>query len=111
MSATRSLARGRGLPRDRAWLRALVLLLVLLVPGTRAELHAAPVAVAGDLTDHDVLDTAPRPPSRAAHQPVVPTRPESAPAPAPAVPAGCPAAAPPRPPHMLPALRSVVLRC
>ncbi|MEU6069417.1 MULTISPECIES: hypothetical protein [Streptomyces] len=100
----------RSLPRGRAWLRALVLLLVLLVPGARAEMHAAPV-VAVDFADHDVLDTALRPPSRTAPRPVEPARTAPPPDPAPDVPQGGSPLATPWPPSALPALRSVVLRC
>jgi hypothetical protein len=104
MSTTRSL------PRGRAWPRALVLLLVLLVPGARAEMHTAPV-VAVDFADHDVLDTALRPPSRTAPRPVEPARTAPAPDAAPGVSKGGSPFAAPWPPAALPALCSVVLRC
>lgn len=46
-------------PRSRAWLRALVLLLALLVPGTHAEVRATSVASsAGTTVEYDVLDPA-----------------------------------------------------
>ncbi|MGW0626007.1 hypothetical protein [Streptomyces sp. NPDC002758] len=96
------------LPRGRAWLRALVLLLALLVPGTHTEVHAVHV-VAGDVAEYGVLDTVLRPPSRVDHERLVPARP--APAPAPAAPEGRPLSAPPKPPYALHTLRSVVLRC
>ncbi|KKD05506.1 hypothetical protein [Streptomyces sp. WM6386] len=97
----------------RTWLRAFVLLLALLVPGGHAGAHAALAVapVAGEAAEHDVVDTALRPPARAAHRPVVPLRPAPRPAPAPGVPAGRPLPAPPRPPYALHTLRSVVLRC
>jgi hypothetical protein len=98
----------RSLPLGRVWPRALVLLLVLLVPGARAEMHTAPV-VAVDFADHDVLDTALRPPSRTAPRPVEPAR--TAPDAAPGVPEGGSSPAAPWPPAALPALCSVVLRC
>ncbi|MFC8365952.1 hypothetical protein ACFUIY_39555 [Streptomyces griseorubiginosus] len=93
-------------------LRALVLLLVLLVPGAPAQTHAAHV-VAGETAEYDVLDTALRPPARTAHRTAaaVPLRPAPRPGTAPAVPEGRRLPAPPRPPYELPALRSVVLRC
>ncbi|MFF4270680.1 hypothetical protein [Streptomyces sp. NPDC001536] len=101
----------RTLPRGRVWLRAFVLLLALLVPGAHSGTHAATPVVAGEVAEYDVLDTALRPPARAAHRPVVPLRPAPRPAPAPGVPAGHPLPAPPRPPYALHTLRSVVLRC
>jgi hypothetical protein len=98
-------------PRRHAWLRVLVLLLALLVPGAQAQVHAAPL-VAGQSAEYDVLDTAAlRPPARTAHHPAAPARP-------------APLAAPPHGSgrdHSLPAppwrsyplltLRTVVLRC
>lgn len=86
------------LPRSRVWLRGLVLLLALLVPGTHAEMRATPVAPSSVETtiEYDVLDTAaaaPRPLSLAVHRPAVPLRP--APGPASSAP-GC-APSPPRP--------------
>ena len=104
MSTVRSLSRGH------AWLRTLVLLLVLLVPGAHAEVHAAPPS-ATETVEYDALDAAVRPPADALHRTVVALRP----APLQAPPLDTPAArrlwAPPRPPHALPALHSVVLRC
>jgi hypothetical protein len=95
-----------------AWLRLLVLLLALLMPGAHAETHAAPV-VAGETVEDDGLDTPLRPPAHAAHRPAVPARPAPAPSPAPApvVPRDRSRPAPPRPPYPLLALRTVVLRC
>ncbi|MBK3571798.1 hypothetical protein JHN47_50010, partial [Streptomyces sp. MBT62] len=63
----------RSLPRSRAWLRALVLLLALLVPGAHAEMRAVPVASSVETTiEYDVLDTATaalRPSALAVHRP------------------------------------------
>ncbi|MCX5235567.1 hypothetical protein OG824_10130 [Streptomyces prunicolor] len=100
------------LPRSHVWLRALVLLLALLVPGTHAEMRAMPVAAASMETtiEYDVLDTAAalRPSlSLTVHRPTAPLRP------APASPASRARSspAPPSPPYTLRALRTVVLRC
>ena len=101
------------LPRSHAWLRGLVLLLALLVPGTHAEMRAMPVAVASVETtvEYDVLDTAAalRPASPLVHRPTAPLRP--APAPASRAPRAHSFAAPTSPPYTLRALRTVVLRC
>ncbi|MEV0639165.1 hypothetical protein AB0I77_30365 [Streptomyces sp. NPDC050619] len=99
-------------PRSRAWLRVLVLLLVVLVPAIPAGESATPVATA-EITEYDVLDTAPRPPARPAPRPLAPPdrTPRPAPAPAPRVPECHPFPAPPSPPYALHTLRSVVLRC
>ncbi|MEU1480557.1 hypothetical protein [Streptomyces sp. NPDC005760] len=97
-------------PHRHTWLRALVLLLALLVPGAPAQIHAAHV-VAGETAEQDVLDTALRPPARTVHRATVRLRPAPRPEPAPGAPADRPHPAPPRPPYALPALRSVVLRC
>ncbi|WP_369188958.1 hypothetical protein [Streptomyces sp. R08] len=102
------------LPRSRAWLRALVLLLALLVPGTHAELRATPAASASVETtvEYDVLDTAAalRPVGPlAVRRPTAPLRP--APAPASRAPLARSFPAPPSPPYTLRALRTVVLRC
>ncbi|MFF5186527.1 hypothetical protein ACFY30_22625 [Streptomyces sp. NPDC000345] len=100
------------LPRSRAWLRVLVLLLAVLVPATSPEASAAPV-VAGEITEYDLLGTAVRPVS-CAHRPAVPLRPEPSTDPARGAAAGRPRPGPPRPPytpHTLRALRTVVLRC
>ncbi|RPF34699.1 hypothetical protein [Streptomyces sp. TLI_185] len=104
MSTVRSLSRGH------AWLRTLVLLLALLVPGTHAEVHAAPSA-ATEIVEYDALDAALRPPADALHRTVVALRPAPLQAPPRDTPADRPLPAPPRPPHTLQALRSVVLRC
>jgi hypothetical protein len=97
-------------PHRHAWLRALVLLLALMLPGAPAETHAAHV-VAGETAEHDILDTALRPPARTVPRTAVPLRPAPRPEPVPGMPAGRPLPASPRPPYTLPALRSVVLRC
>lgn len=105
----------RSLPRSRAWLRVLVLLLALTVPGTHTEMHVASAA-SMEIVEYDVLDMAVRPPAhavRAIRRAVVPLRP--VPLPAYGTPdTGRARVAPPRPPHplhSLHALRSVVLRC
>ncbi|MFF0162996.1 hypothetical protein ACFYRY_36495 [Streptomyces sp. NPDC005263] len=101
----------RGLPRSRAWLRVLVLLLAVLVPGGPAE-GSAPPGAAMEIVEYDVLDTAPGPPAHDAHRPAV--SPRRAPRPAPAAPRGRPHPAPPKPPYApqaLHALHTVVLRC
>ncbi|MFF7281811.1 hypothetical protein [Streptomyces griseorubiginosus] len=102
----------RRLPHRLGPLRALVLLLVLLVPGAPAQAHAVHV-VAGEVAEYDVLDTALRPPTRTAHRTAaaVPLRPAPLPGTAPAVAESRRLPEPPRPPYALPALRSVVLRC
>ncbi|MFE2420590.1 hypothetical protein [Streptomyces hokutonensis] len=103
----------RSLPRSRAWLRALVLLLALLVPGTHAETRATPVASSVETTiEYDVLDTAAaalRPSTPAVHRPSAPLRP--APTPASHSPEGRPLPAPHGPSYTLRAQRTVVLRC
>ncbi|MER5749545.1 hypothetical protein [Streptomyces sp. NPDC002088] len=99
----------------RGWLRALVLLLALLVPGAHAEIHAAPaVAASGGTVEYDVvLDTALRPPARAAaHRPAVPPRPAPLQDPAPEAAESRAGLAPVETscaPHAT--LRTVVLRC
>ncbi|WP_367322095.1 hypothetical protein [Streptomyces sp. HUAS ZL42] len=99
-----------GLPRSRAWLRVLVLLLALLVPATHTQAHAAPVA-SGEVAECGVLETALRPAARAADRPAVPARPAPLPDPAPGVPQGRPLPESPRPPYALHTVRTVVLRC
>ncbi|MFF1722395.1 hypothetical protein [Streptomyces sviceus] len=102
----------RHAPCGRDWLRVLVLLLALLVPGAPVQAHAMPPVPAGEFVEYDVLDTALRPPARAVHRMVVPLRPAPRPETVPGVPA-CrrPLPAFPRPPSALAALRSVVMRC
>lgn len=98
--------------RRRTWPRVLALLLALLLPMAHAEAAAVPVvAVAGEVAEVDVLDTALRPPGRGTHRPVVPRRPVR-----PATPVGriTPIGSPQAltgPPYPLRSLRSVVLRC
>ncbi|MFE9440725.1 hypothetical protein ACFYO2_17270 [Streptomyces sp. NPDC006602] len=99
-----------------AWLRVLVLLLALFVPGAHAGAQAMPVsAVATEggsvVFEYDVLDTVLRPVGRGAGRPVVPLRPAPFPDPAPATPIARPRLAPPGTSPALRALRSVVLRC
>ncbi|WP_052424931.1 hypothetical protein [Streptomyces fulvoviolaceus] len=102
----------RGLPRIRTWLRALVLLVALLVPGAHTGVHTAPaLPVSGETIEYDVLDTVLRPVARSAARAAVPLRPAPRPDPAPGVPEGRPLPAPPGPPYTLLALRTVVLRC
>ncbi|CAM5742886.1 hypothetical protein SALBM311S_08083 [Streptomyces alboniger] len=100
----------RGLPRSRAWLRVLALLLAVLVPGGPAEVSAPP-AVSMEIVEYDVLDTALRPPAHDAHRPAVPPRRASRPGLAPAVPRGRPRPKPPYALHTPHAPRTVVLRC
>ncbi|MGQ4382261.1 hypothetical protein [Streptomyces sp. SAS_270] len=121
----------RSLPRSHAWLRALVLLLALTVPGAHAVggvVHAASTVSgagigtgagsgpgsgsgSGEIAEYDVLDTVLQPPARSAHRrPCVPLRRAPAPAAlgrAPGAPQVRPRPAPPLPYS----LRSVVLRC
>ncbi|MGW3118090.1 hypothetical protein ACWDBW_13275 [Streptomyces sp. NPDC001107] len=104
MSTVRSLSRGH------AWLRTLVLLLALLVPGSHAELYAAPSA-ATEIVEYDAPDAAVRPAADALHRTVVALRPAPLQARPLDIPADHPLTTPPRPPHALHAVRSVVLRC
>ncbi|MGW0610231.1 hypothetical protein [Streptomyces sp. NPDC002788] len=101
-------------PRRPAWLRVLVLLLALLVPGAHAEAHTGPPAtVSGESTTVvcDLLDTAPRPSPRGSRRTAVAPRPAPPPGPGPAhttrspVPVRRDPPPDPRPP------RSEVLRC
>ncbi|MEU3252928.1 hypothetical protein [Streptomyces sp. NPDC006997] len=103
--------------RRHAWLRALVLLLVLCVPGAHAGARAVPPVTVtaesgGTVAEADPLDTALRAPGRGAHRPAVPQRPTD-----PGPPRVPPAAhtphpaAPPPPPYALRTLRCVVLIC
>jgi hypothetical protein len=101
----------RPLPHGRTWLRAFVLLLALLVPGAHSGTHAAPSVAVGEIAEYDVLDTAVRPPARAAHRPVAPLRPAPRRTAPPGVPTAAPLPAPPQPPYTPRAVRTVVLRC
>ncbi|MEW2287895.1 hypothetical protein [Streptomyces sp. NPDC047841] len=106
------MSRSRSTPRGRTWLRVLVLLLALWVPGAHVPVPAVPdLAAAAETAEHDVLDTALRPPVRALHRADAPERLAPLTAPAPAVPAARPRPAAPRAPYTAPLLRTVVLRC
>ncbi|MFD5079785.1 hypothetical protein [Streptomyces sp. NPDC058371] len=117
----RQCVRARGGARGRvsraAWLRFLVLLVVaLLAAGPHSEsLAAVPVAGAAETggAEHDVLDTALRPPVRQGHRPLAPLRPAPAPDTAHREPAAhpLPVPSPPLSPLALHVLRCVVLRC
>ncbi|MER6733566.1 hypothetical protein [Streptomyces puniciscabiei] len=99
-------------PRSRTWLRVLVLLLALWVPGAHVQAEAAPaLGASAETFDHDVLDTLLRPPAPAVHRADAPERPAPLPDPAPARPAARPRSGTPRVPYALPLLRTVVLRC
>jgi hypothetical protein len=100
----------RSLPRSRTWLRALVLLCALLVPGAHSQVHATPAVSAG-IVEYDVLDAAVRPPACTVRRTAAPLRRVPRTDPAPAAPQSRTLPAPPRPPYPLTALRTVVLRC
>ncbi|MEU9454644.1 hypothetical protein [Streptomyces sp. NPDC048277] len=114
-------APGRPQPGRRAWPRALVLLLALLLTGAptvalagAASAASAAAAASAEVLEHDVLDTPLRPPARAVHRADVPQRPAPLPDPAPAGLAGRhrPRPTAPRPSYAAtPLLRTVVLRC
>jgi hypothetical protein len=99
------------------WVRALVLLLVLLVPCAHAQALAVPppAPVAGEsgpggtAAEYDHLDTAPRAPARIARRPAPPRWTLLPAATGQARPDGHPA--PPAPPLAPRGTRSVVLRC
>ncbi|MFC7906569.1 hypothetical protein ACWDRX_17120 [Streptomyces nigra] len=109
MSTARSGARGR------VWLRIVVLLLALLVPGAHAQAHALPVAVTveAEAVEHDALDTALRPPARSARRAGAPlaVRPCPVPPSPPAPAAGRAVDRPVAAPHVPPLPDTVVLRC
>ncbi|BCM68214.1 MULTISPECIES: hypothetical protein [Streptomyces] len=106
------MSRNRSTPRSRTWLRVLVLLLALWVPGAHVPAQAVPdPVVAAETAEQDVLDTALRPAARAVHQTDAPERRAPLPDPAPARPAARPGPAAPRAPYTTPLLRTVVLRC
>ncbi|WP_107091680.1 hypothetical protein [Streptomyces sp. MMG1533] len=105
-----------GHARRRAWLRVLVLMLALFVPGAHAGAQAAPAsAVAAEsgsvVCEYDLMDNVLRPVTRGTGRPVAPLRPAPFPEAAPAFPAARPLPVPPLAPPALDALRSVVLRC
>ncbi|MGC9537132.1 hypothetical protein [Streptomyces sp. UG1] len=99
--------------RSHTWLRVLVLLLALLVPGAHTQAHALPVAAGAlEVAEHDVLDTALRPPARADRRSTVRRRPAGPPRrPAPAGTPTRPSHCAPPPPYVPHLLRTVVLRC
>ncbi|MEV5387433.1 hypothetical protein [Streptomyces sp. NPDC052721] len=106
------MSRIRSTPRGRTWLRVVVLLLALWVPGAHGPAQAVPdLAVAAETAEHDVLDTPLRPPARSVHRADAPERLAPLPAPAPARPAARPGPAAHRAPYTAPLLRTVVLRC
>ncbi|MER7894938.1 hypothetical protein ABTX62_01995 [Streptomyces sp. NPDC096046] len=110
-SAPQPVPRG---PRRNTWLRVLVLLLALLVPGAHAEAHAgSTAAVSGDSTTVgcDVLDAVLRPPVRGSRRTAVPPGPAPLRAPGPASPAHRSGPVPPSPAYDPRPLRSEVLRC
>lgn len=112
----RQCARARGGAPSRAWLRILVLLIVaMLATGAHPEVFATsaagPATAASATAEHDVLDTALRPPTRQGHRPLTALRPDAARAEREAGPRPVPAPAPNSyspTPHTL---RCVVLRC
>ena len=94
------------------WLRVLVLLLALLVPGAHAEALTGPTAtVPGESTpvECDLFDTALRPPARGVRRTAAPPAP--APLPGPAYTARRPVPVPAHPVYDPRPLRSEVLRC
>ncbi|MFC9286595.1 hypothetical protein [Streptomyces sp. NPDC057052] len=98
----------RNLPRHRSWLRVLVLLLAVLVPGAPTAVCAPAPVAAAEIVEYDALDAL-RPTGAAARRTAAPR-----PAPAPAAPRGRVTPAPPRPPYPPAAPgapRTVVLRC
>jgi hypothetical protein len=103
---------------SRTWTRVLALTFALLVPGAHGTAHAGlaiTVSSESAAAEYDLVETAPRPPSRHTH------RPSATNLPAPVTPRSHPPAArlpfpaPPRPRASLPytphTLRSVILRC
>jgi hypothetical protein len=101
-------ARSRNWPR--VWLRVLVILLALLMPGAPVAAAGLPVVVAAtpEVTEGDPSEAALRPVTRGPRPPVVTRRP-TPPGPAPVRP---PLLLPvPPSPYPLSALRCVVLRC
>ncbi|MFI9250762.1 hypothetical protein [Streptomyces sp. NPDC053069] len=99
-------------PRSRTWLRVLVLLLALWVPGVHAQVQAAPaLGVSAETFEHDVFDILVRPPARAVHLADVPERPAPLADPAPVRPTARTRPAAPRVAYPSSLPRTVVLRC
>ncbi|AVV41500.1 hypothetical protein PYK79_21345 [Streptomyces sp. ID05-04B] len=97
-------------PGSHTWLRVLVVLLAVLGPAAPAQFaeFAAPPAAASETLEYDVPDTPLRTAS-CCHRPATPPRPAPLP---PGGPAPRPLSSPPHHrPHLLTALRTVVLRC
>jgi hypothetical protein len=89
-----------------------VLLLALLVPGVHVQAQALPAWTTAAETEHDVHHgTLLRPPARTVRRAPAAERTAPLPGPAPARPAAPPCPAAPLPPHAVPLLRTVVLRC
>ncbi|WP_425245998.1 hypothetical protein [Streptomyces sp. NEAU-NA10] len=104
MSSTRSL------PRARAWLRVVALLLAVLVPLVPAEAAPNQPVAAAETVEYDPLDTAVRPTGSGTHRTVPP--PSRSPVPcSTAEPGVPPGRALPAPPSVITTLRTVVLRC
>lgn len=107
----------RSHPRGRAWLRVLVLLLALSVPGAQTQAvpmpsaPPGPTASSGGTAEYDLLEPPLRPPPCSPHRAGVPLRPAPLPDPDPGHPPGRSLPPPLRPSHTSHTLRSVVLRC
>ncbi|MEU0677593.1 hypothetical protein ABZ330_32820 [Streptomyces sp. NPDC006172] len=106
----------RRLPRSRRWLRVLVLLLAVVVPGASAEAAALPALSAAvvEIAEYDGLDAAPRAPAGGAHRAVAPALPSPRPARTPTAPPSRlmpPSSCPPYALGVADVLRTVVLRC
>ncbi|EGX56226.1 hypothetical protein SZN_29013 [Streptomyces zinciresistens K42] len=107
----------RRLPGSRTWLRVVVLLFAVLLPGTHAQAHSQHLVVGApaEVAEHDLLDASLRAPARTGRRGVVrvAVRPRSGPPPAASrrVPVSRRACAPPREPYLPPVPRTVVLRC
>ncbi|GGN67031.1 hypothetical protein GCM10011579_039100 [Streptomyces albiflavescens] len=112
----RRCARARGGAPSSAWLRILVLLIVaMLATGAHPEVFAASstatATAASGTAEHDVLDTALRPPTRQGHRPLTALRPDTGHTEREPDPRPVPAPAPTSYSPTLHALRCVVLRC
>ncbi|MFI6490318.1 hypothetical protein [Streptomyces sp. NPDC050564] len=113
----RRCARARGGAPSSAWLRILIVLIVaMLATGAHPEVFATSAATttatAGSGTaEHDVLDTALRPPTRQAHRPLTALGPDAGHTEREAGPRPVRAPAPSSCSPALHALRCVVLRC